>query len=285
MASLFFGGLPDVLTAIFAVIALFGVRPAGGFRKADLYLLFVIAMPLLVVIALRGSWTHQGHTLARYVFPTQLAFLFWFARGSVELAGRLSRDRRDIVEGVTAAALVVAYLSLNPAITQVRTLGPWYGHLYHHFDYIAEDNRALRYYDHWEVPHFYKELGAMPEGSVTIVQAPFNFDAPYNPDAFYAQFHRQHEIQGFLYDLCFAGPRVGEVPKDSRFRFHSFVYLDDREAVRRSGARYIVLQRDLLHGQPFEQSEGCVKALKRRYGEPIEEDARLAVFDLRGANR
>jgi hypothetical protein len=281
MASIFAGGLPDLATALVLAVALFGVRPLTGGKGSDPYLLFVTLAPLLVVITLRGSWTHQGHTLGRYVFPAQLALLFWFARGAIDLAGRIAGKHQRAVEGGVAIALIAGYLALTPTLTQVRTLGPWYGHLYHHYDYGDADNRAIHYYDRWEVPRFYRTLGAMPEGSVTIIQAPFNFIAPYNPDAFYAQIHHQHELQGFLHDLCLTGPRYGEVPRDSRFRFRSFVYLDDREAVRRTGASYLLLQRDLRNGEPFAQSEACLAALKRRYGDPIELDPRLAVFDLR----
>ena len=283
VVSLFAGGLPDPITWVVAAIAAWGAWTGVRSARQGAYLLFVTLAPLLVVITLRGSWTHQGHTLARYVLPAQLALLFWFASGAMDLAARATRSARPAIQGFAAAALITGYLALNPAINQVRTLGPWYGHLYHHFDYVDADNRALRYYDHWPVPHFHAALGAMPEGSVTIIQAPFNFDAPYNANAFYARFHRQRELQGFLYDLCLSGPRVGEVPRDPRFHFGSFVFLDDRDAVRRSGARYLLLQRELLHGVPFKESQACLEALRRRYGDPIEMDARLAVFDLHGA--
>ena len=200
----------------------------------------------------------------------------------MDLVGRVVPARRAMAQGLAAVVLAVGYLALNPAIEQVRTLGPWYGHLYHHFDYVAADNRALRYYDRWQVPAFYRKLGAMPAGSITIIQAPFDFVAPYNPDAFYAQFHRQRELQGLVHELCLSGPYYGEVPRDPRFRFRSFVFLDDREAVKRSGARYLVLQRDLRNGEPFREADRCLEALRRRYGEPVEMDARVAVFDLGG---
>jgi hypothetical protein len=279
--SLFAGGLPDAVTVLVAAIAAWGaaIRIRQGSR-VDRYLLFTVLAPLLAVIVLRGSWTHQGHTLARYVLPAQVAFLFWVAAGAMDIAGRLALGRTVAAQGLAAAILAAGYLALNPAIHQVRTLGPWYGHLYHHFDYVPEDNRALRYYDNWRVPDFYRKLGTMPEGSVTIIEAPFDFAAPYNPDAFYAQFHHQRELQGFVHDLCMPGRFYGEVPKDPRFRFRSFVYLDDRDAVKRSGARYLVLQRDLRNGEPFKEADRCLEALRQRYGEPIEADPRVAVFDL-----
>jgi hypothetical protein len=286
VVSLFAGGLPDAVTCVVAAIAAWGawtrIREGMG---PDRYLLFTMLAPLLAVIVLRGSWTHQGHTLARYVFPLQLAFLFWFAAGAMDLIGRAAPARRALAQGFAAVVLAAGYLTLNPAIEQVRTLGPWYGHLYHHFDYVAADNRALRYYDRWQVPAFYRKLGAMPAGSVTIIQAPFDFVAPYNPDAFYAQFHHQRELQGLVHDLCLAGPYYGEVPRDPRFRFRSFVFVDDRDAVARSGARFLILQRDLRNGEPFKEADRCLEALRQRYGEPVEMDARLAVFEVRARGR
>jgi hypothetical protein len=86
-----------------------------------------------------------------------------------------------------------------------------------------------------------------------------------------------------LHDLCLDGPYHGEVPKDARFRFRNFVFLDDRDAVRASGARYLLLHLDQLHGRPFTQAGRCLAALTKIYGAPIETDGRLAVFDLRGA--
>jgi hypothetical protein len=86
-----------------------------------------------------------------------------------------------------------------------------------------------------------------------------------------------------LHDLCLDGPYYGEVPRDARFRFRNFVFLDDPEAVRASGARYLLLHRGELHGAPFREADRCMAALARLYGPPVDVDARLAVFDLRQA--
>jgi hypothetical protein len=37
----------------------------------------------------------------------------------------------------------------------------------------------------------------------------------------------------------------------------------------------------LRNGEPFKEADRCLEALRRRYGEPVEMDSRLAVFDLR----
>jgi hypothetical protein len=281
MLGIFTGGLPDAITVAVAIVA-----GAGALRfqrvqpRAGAFLMVVTLLPLLAIVLLRGAWSHQGHTLGRYVFPAQLIFLFWFAFGAADLARRVSMGFAPAFEAALVGALIVGYLALTPTITQVTTLGAWYGHLYHHADYVDAHNRAKQHFDRFPVPPFYRRLGALPPGSVTVIHAPFNFVAPYNPDAYYARFHRQRELQGFVHDLCLQGPRYGEVPRDSRFRFRSFVFLDDAAAVTRSGARYLLFQPDQLNGAKFERAGACLDALKRRYGEPVEADGRLVVFDL-----
>ena len=64
-----------------------------------------------------------------------------------------------------------------------------------------------------------------------------------------------------IHDLCISGPRVGEVPRDPRFRFRDFVFLDDPRAVRATGARYIVLQLDRWQGAPYADAPRCLAAL------------------------
>lgn len=280
--GLFAGGAPNGVAVAVALVSAYGAwRLARENRELATYLAFVSLAPVLVVALLGAAWTHQAHTFARYVFPAQLVFLFWFAHGIVSLARMAARGAHPSVEVAVAGATIAAYLALTPAIEQVRTLGPWYGHILHQFDYVPAYNRAMHTYDGWKTPRFYGELAAMPPGSAPIIEAPFHFIAPYNPDAFYARLHRQPELQGFVHELCFDGPYYGELPDDPRFRFHAFVHLNDRAAVLKTGARYLVFQRDLRNGRPFPEAERCVSALTALYGEPIESDARLAVFDLR----
>jgi hypothetical protein len=180
-----------------------------------------------------------------------------------------------------ALAVAAAYLALNPAIGQVATLGPWYSHVYHQFDYGDAHNAAARQYDGYTPPRFYLELGKLPAGTAPVIEAPFTFGAPANSLAYFRRFHVQHETLGMLHDLCLDGPYYGEVPRDRRFRFRRFVFLDDPAAVAATGARYLLLHRDQRHGKPFREADRCLAALARLYGPPVDVDARLAVFDLR----
>jgi hypothetical protein len=85
---------------------------------------------------------------------------------------------------------------------------------------------------------------------------------------------------GMLHGLCLDGQLDGEVPKDPRFRFRNFVFLDDRDAVLATGARFLLLNRERLHGDPFVQADRCLAALTKIYGPPVDVDSRVAVFDL-----
>jgi hypothetical protein len=86
-----------------------------------------------------------------------------------------------------------------------------------------------------------------------------------------------------IHDLCLEGPRLGEVPPgDRRFRFRSFLFLQDVPAVRSSGARYLLLHLDVpAWVGPRYDAKRCLARLTELYGAPLEVDGRLAVFRLR----
>jgi hypothetical protein len=117
------------------------------------YLLFVAVVPLLLVTLLGGVWTQQGHTFARYVFPVQVLLLCAAAHGTASIAGVI-RGRPAWLTPFACVVAGTAYLALNPAIRQVATLGPWYGHILHQFDYVAKHNRSLIFFQSWPVPAF-----------------------------------------------------------------------------------------------------------------------------------
>ncbi len=284
MLSLHIGGLPDWLTALVTLLAAFGAwRMVRREPALGAYLAALAVIPVAIFMFLGAMWTHQGHTFARYVFPVQVILLLWISVGLADLVRALARRSWPALELAVAVMAAAGYLAVNPAIRQVATLGPWYGHLYYQFDYVDMHNVAALQYFAYDAPRFYHELGKMPAGSATIIEAPFTSGAPANSMAFFRTFHQQREIIGLLHYLCLPGPYEGEVPKDKRFRFRNFVFLDDRDAVINSGARYLLLHRDQLHGRPFKQADQCLAALTRMYGEPVDIDPRLAVFDLHPA--
>jgi hypothetical protein len=285
MLSLFLGGLPTPVLVVACALAAWGVvvllrRDA----KLGLYLVLLAMLPAAVLTLVGARYEQAGQALARYTLVAQPLLLFFGAVGAISIVRFVARRGTEAAAWVAGAALSAAYLVVTPAIAQVATLGPWYAHADHHWDYRyrwIEYKRASRLYD---PPAFYLKLGRMPPGSAPVIEAPYLWEAPFNPFAYYATWHRQRETFGMVYDLCLFGNHLGELPpRDRRFRFRKFVFLDDFAAVKSSGARYLLLHRGLRGSGvgPVYDDARCTANLTRLYGPPVEVDARLAVFDLK----
>ena len=283
MLAIFWGGLPTTAWVLACVIAAWGLVVVFR-RDARLaaYLALLGIVPPAVLTLLGAVWAQSGQNFGRYVLPVQLLLLFLGSVGAMSLVRAVTRPRAEAAAWVAAALLSAGYLYATPTIMQVATLGPWYAHLDHHWDYRYRWMAGKRGDASFDPPAFYRKLARMAPGSAPVIEAPFGWEAPYNALAYYATFHRQRETFGMIHDLCRDGQRVGEIPPhDRRFRFRKFIFLDDVQAVRDSGARYLLLIRDVPHQRPFPENGRCIEKLARLYGEPVELDARIAVFDLR----
>jgi hypothetical protein len=282
MLSIFWGGLPDAVTVLACVAAAWGAFVLlRRDRRLGAYLLVLTLGPPAVVTLLGALYVQQGQNLGRYVLPMQPLLLFLGSVGAIDAVRRLARDRGTPAAWIAAATLSALYVAATPTVVQVATLGPWYAHLDYHWDYRVRGNAAKRAYRSYDPPAFYRTLGRMAPGTVTIIEAPFEWRAPYDPLAYYATYHRQRELFGMLDGFCRERDPPGEpLARDRRFRFRLFVFLDDVDAVRNSGARYLLLDRGGPHDAPFPEADRCIAKLSALYGSPIADDARLAVFDL-----
>jgi hypothetical protein len=175
--------------------------------------------------------------------------------------------------------IAAGYLAVTPAIAYTAKLGTWYGHLDYHWDYRERWQAYKHSHPNLDPPDFYRGLGTMSPGA--IVEAPFEFEAPYNPLAYYATYHHQNEYFGMIQDACHKeGPRLGEVaPGDRRFRFRRFVFLDNPATVRATGAHYLIFNRD-IPTRPVPLPPDCLARLTEIYGPPFRLDARVAVWEL-----
>src|SRR5262249_55593648 len=215
-----------------------------------------------------------------YVLPLQPLLLFLGSVGVVSIARAVAGRREEGAAWIASVAVAAGYLAATPAIAYAAKLGTWYGHLDYHWDYRERWDLHKRKHAELDPPEFYRKLGSMPPG--TIVEAPFEFEAPYNPLAYYATYHHQDEYFGMIHDVCRKyGVRLGEVaPEDRRFRFRRFVFLSNPASVKATGARYLVFNRDIVMRAAPLQAD-CLDRLIDLYGQPTELDARVAVWDLR----
>jgi hypothetical protein len=281
LIAIVWGGVPAMIMAIASLCAAWGIFVVLRYqRRLGIYLLLLGAVPGATLAIIGASWISAGQNFLRYQLPLLPLLLFFAGVGAISIVRTLSGARAEPMAWLATLGLSIAYLVATPAIAQVDRLGTWYGHINYHWDY----RYRWMSYEHadktFDPPQFYRELGRLPPGTLTIVEAPFEWEAPLEQLAYYATFHRQHELFGMLHDLCLKGDRVGEVPNDPRFRFRLFVFLDDPRSVRASGARYLVLHLMMPHGKPFPEAATCLAKIQALYGKPMELDDRLAVFDL-----
>ena len=280
MFSIFWGGLPAPAFALALAATAWGlVALWRSNRRMAVYLLVLGALPAVILNVTGAAWMYQGQNFGRYILPLQPLMLFLGALGIVSAARAIGRSHSEGAAWLACAAIGAGYLAATPAIPYTAKLGTWYGHLDYHWDYRMRWNAHKRQYPHLDPPDFYRKLGTEPAG--TIVEAPFNFEAPGNPLAYYATFHRHQELFGMIHDICRPGsPRLGEVAQgDRRFRFRRFVFLADPAAVKATGARYLIFNRD-IQTRPFPVRDDCLARLAQLYGEPTFVDARTAVWEL-----
>jgi len=283
MVAIVWGGVPTTVIAAACLVAAWGfVVLLRRDRPLAAYLAALGAVPMAFLSITGAVWIFSGQNFLRYQLPFLPLVLFLGSVGTTDLARAIVRSRPERAAWSAALGLSAAYLAATPAIAQVATLGPWYAHLDYHWDYRHRWNETKRPDHSYDPPEFYRRLGRMAPGAAPVIEAPFEWEAPYEQLAYYARFHRQHELFGMLHDLCRDGPRVGEPPpRDRRFRFRLFVFLDDVDGVRNTGARYLLLHLNMPHGKPFPEAGRCLERLTALYGAPAEQDDRLAVFELR----
>jgi len=133
------------------------------------------------------------------------------------------------------------------------------------------------------VPEFYRRLRDEP-GDFAIVEAPLRNSPDLFPYHVYQRLHGKRVRIGFVGSLL-DPPEADEFPLDpAHADFRTFVDVASPESLRRSGARYLVMHRDLgqelgLPGLRFDL-RSAIDAYARRFGAPVYEDALLAVFPL-----
>jgi len=283
LIAIVWGGVPGFVMAVACVCAAAGVVALWRRdRPLAAYLVALGALPGTILAIIGASYIYAGQNFLRYQLPLLPLLLFFGSVGATALIRAIGHEHRQVAAWTGSIALSCAYLAATPAIAQVARLGPWYAHIDYHWDYRYRWIEYLHPDHSYDPPRFYRKLARLAPGTATIIEAPFEWEAPLEQLAYYATFHRQKELFGMLHDLCLQDrPRVGEVAHDARFRFHLFVFLDHPAEVRATGARYLVLHLAMPHGRPFPEARRCFARLEELYGPPMEKDERVAVFDLR----
>jgi len=220
---------------------------------------------------------------ARYVVWSLPALLPFLALALAELGRVQWAGRRWPAPLLASLLLATALLAYGPL---PATLGHP-NNFTTHPDFQEGDLQRLP----WEpapaptlASDFYRQLREDPE-EFAIIEVPWHNSRRMVPYHHFQEIHRKPVRIGYLASLSPA-PNPDEFPLDAPgLDFRSFVDVSDAAALRDSGARYLVLHRNLgvELGFPALSSDlgAVIATLAQRIGPPVYEDERVAVFALR----
>jgi len=287
-SALMLVGVRDgLLLATLAVFAALGVREFARRDRAQLYYWLAIIVGGSTAVALmRPSWIHHPLVLARYVQPIVPFLLLLIAEGIV---ASLAAVKRPPLEIAVVASMVAALVALGPLPGYFYFPNQFMGHLRFQFDYDPVHNPYVTQIPREPVSDFYRQLGTLTPGSLTLIEAPWRLESHFNPLPWYQQIHRQKVLIGLVTPVC--GTRsFGEYPEGRPgMRMRKFAHLSALLRGETHGAAYLVVHLRPWKTPPESEVEwpnvaACLPLIAQRYGEPVFRDGSLVVFDLRPAN-
>jgi hypothetical protein len=243
------------------------------------------ALQIVSFVVARPSLGNQEDVSSRYLLPVLAVTLVFAAVGIVAVCDGLGRSvaGRLCPALTTGLCAVVLWWSQVPLI--VARPNDWASHYlqcspdYYNGFYVRNVRKA---------PPFYETLAAQPPGSTPIVEVSINYFTFLNPLPFYQRIHRQPVLIGMRNGL-FGPPVFGETPYGHPgVDLRTNVFVSDIETMRRRGARYVIVHRDLYaetKNPPTWISEPpdmqpCIDWLRTKLGEPVFEGRGIVVFQL-----
>ena len=150
------------------------------------------------------------------------------------------------------------------------------------------------------IPEFYR---ALPEKTQCLIEYPMMLGDHFNFYYYYQHFHKKRIVAGYTGAVHLADQQkdcafgnyfidhvLGAVQNKSGIRFRNMVDILDQEAVRRTGADYLVVHRNLMNeffpgnSQPgtgqTPDIKNCTERLRVQYGAPVYENWQMLVFAL-----
>lgn len=281
--SLFSGTRHAALIVVFVLLFLLGLWST---YKQDLYLwgylLFIFSAQILLIVITNPQYSHLPYVFARYAVSLLPLFLLMVSIGLNEGAKRFKIFR----------------WALGPFLILVFCLGPLPG-LYHRVNNLTNHGDFQSSYDEkeldHEIPRFYVQLRD-EENEASIIEIPLLVQCSMIPYHLYQKVHKKRIMTGHGSDsyAFSAGSKMSMdvqlFPKD-KVRFRNLINVDDPNAVKQCGAKYIVVHRNVLRetrqadkGPVGERlrlyADTMIRKLSRRYGEPAQKSgaASMAPF-------
>ncbi|MEJ7669638.1 MAG: hypothetical protein WKH97_13070 [Casimicrobiaceae bacterium] len=287
-SALMLGGVRDgVLLATLTVFGALGIREFVRRDRSQLYYWVAIIVGGSAAVALmRPSWIQHPLVLARYVQPIVPLLLLFVAEGMIKA---LAAVKRPALEVAVVASMMAGLMALGPLPGYFYFPNQFMGHLRFQFDYDPVHNPYVTQIPREPVSDFYRQLGMLTPGSLTLIEAPWRLESHFNPLPWYQQIHRQKVLIGFVTPVC--GTRsFGEYPEGPPgMRMRKLAHLSAVLRGETYGAAYLVVHLRPWKTPPSSEVEwpdvaACLPLIAQRYGDPVFRDGSLVVFDLRPAN-
>ena len=302
-------GLPTASTLIRAIQLVTGVYDP----RICILLVLAAAFGLLVLLR-REPWLGLLLTLAggaqfsvaRLIHPNNIVdgavfaryTLFLFALYLIALACAVARaveacTGRLRIPAVVLLALLCLGLFLRGPLPRLMRMPPeWLNHcaFQYSYDWAADGDLTLCPGAVFPggFPPFYAAMRKLPPGSVTLLEAPWQYSFWLNPLPFYQLYHRQNTAIAFVEEVA-GHPRDGELQMDRvNGRFRNFEQLGSAEFNSSVRADFLVIHKSWPAEQPGiaslrgkEEDMGRVISFcSEAFGRPSYEDSMLAVFPL-----
>ncbi len=301
---------------VIVCVALLACGVTRIYRDQPLFGGIIIGVVLAYFFALeitKPASIHEPIVIARYViliFPLSMVAI---SVGSDAILNYLSRfslaGRPHIWQPILNAApaiLLVALFGTGPLPRVYASPNNFTNHSvfqesYNRLSWAHSYNANLAEYPVLvrteDIPDFYPQLAN--ESKIKIIEYPMSFVDVFNPYYYYQHVHRQTVLIGYVPRtivsqgsiVIWVDQALGLVQESNKLHFRNMVDLEDLDAVRSSGAKYIILHPNLLpepwaelsgyshQGQPF-GAAALTESLIKAFGSPIVSDKNITVFEL-----
>lgn len=280
------GARTPAVAGLFLVLAVVGLPRVWRELEAARAATLGLALTLAAILLTRPDWIQLPVVLARYLLPAVPLLLLLVAVGSVAVVAALSRRRPGAgrLAVLLLAVPALAQAAQSPLREQLRRPNNETLHSYFQFDFRPAENLMRGWVEEIPVSAYWETLRAQPRGSMRVAVAPWQFESYHWAGPRWERASRQHVVPGLLVGLC-VERRLGEYRQDSGVALANMVRLADPDDLRAKGIRLVAFQKPFGHTIAGIRSvvgaglESCQGALQARFGEPVYEDDRLAVFD------
>lgn len=278
-----FGIASPWLLAVLGALAAVGIRALWRReREFVAYVVFVVLIAVAAIAASKAAWLQHPLNLARYVQPVVPFLLLAVAAG---MAQALELAPIAAVRAPLAALALAGLYACGPIPGYLYNPNQFMGDAYFQFDYDPAHNPYLTGLPHGPIPEFYRQLGAYPPRTFTLIETPWSLETPSDPQPLYQAVHRQKIKVALTTPECGVAD-YGNYPESARgMQLRQYVHLSALLRGETGRGDFLVVH---LRAWPYPRNPPpqwpdiatCLPQIERRFGTPVYRDDDIEAFAL-----